>query len=195
MIEKTASDYFYGDFLYQGIAFQSSKPAPEKPEPDGSYDNPFDPPGHKGFERFDYVQSLRDAGFSLVRRVIGKPEDKAMTGFIWRAADLWESRGEHAGTSTGQCPDSPFQRFLASLLHLLDPAPRLYSGDTLFNRSIGRTDLWGGSYPAILQSIHSHLLVLDGDTPVFPGHGPQTSIGDERLGNPFLQDGPPPAGP
>ena len=63
----------------------------------------------------------------------------------------------------------------------------LLAGDTLFQRSIGRTDLWGGSTPQILKSIREKLLVLPEQTIVFPGHGETTTIGEERQGNPFLQ--------
>ena len=62
----------------------------------------------------------------------------------------------------------------------------VFSGDTLFMRGIGRTDLWGGSYPEIMTSISERLMTLGGDTKVIPGHGPRTSIGDEQLKNPFL---------
>ncbi|MFZ0820695.1 MAG: MBL fold metallo-hydrolase [Candidatus Acidiferrales bacterium] len=64
----------------------------------------------------------------------------------------------------------------------------LFAGDTLFAGSIGRTDLWGGSTEDILKSLHTKLLVLPDDTVVFPGHGPVTTIGDERESNPFLQE-------
>ena len=64
---------------------------------------------------------------------------------------------------------------------------RLIAGDTLFQRSIGRTDLWGGSYPQILQSIREKLLVLPDDVIVYPGHGETTTIGLERAHNPFLR--------
>ena len=60
-------------------------------------------------------------------------------------------------------------------------------GDTLFNFGIGRTDFPGGSYAQLMNSIHSKLMVLPDETLVFPGHGPQTTIGRERGGNPFLQ--------
>ncbi|MGB6266508.1 MAG: MBL fold metallo-hydrolase [Candidatus Acidiferrales bacterium] len=66
------------------------------------------------------------------------------------------------------------------------PQHRLIAGDTLFQGSIGRTDLWGGSLPAILDSIRSKLLVLPEDTIVFPGHGDSTTIGDELAHNPFF---------
>ncbi len=64
----------------------------------------------------------------------------------------------------------------------------LFAGDTLFAGSIGRTDLWGGSMKDILSSLHTKLLTLPDETVVFPGHGPVTTIGDERESNPFLQE-------
>lgn len=63
----------------------------------------------------------------------------------------------------------------------------LIAGDTLFAGSIGRTDLPGGSYEKILRSLHNQLLALPDETQVVPGHGPTTTIGDERETNPFLQ--------
>ncbi len=62
----------------------------------------------------------------------------------------------------------------------------VFSGDTLFNSSIGRTDLPGGSSQDIIQSIERKLLTLPDDIIVYPGHGPATTIGAERRGNPFL---------
>jgi glyoxylase-like metal-dependent hydrolase (beta-lactamase superfamily II) len=62
-----------------------------------------------------------------------------------------------------------------------------FTGDTLFKQSIGRTDLWGGSGRDLLTSIVSKLLVLDDATVVLPGHGPKSTIGDERRTNPFLE--------
>jgi hydroxyacylglutathione hydrolase len=59
-------------------------------------------------------------------------------------------------------------------------------GDTLFNRSIGRTDLTGGSLETLLDSIRENLFVLPDETIVYCGHGPQTTIGEEKRGNPFL---------
>lgn len=64
----------------------------------------------------------------------------------------------------------------------------LFAGDTLFQGSIGRTDLPGGDFQQILKSIKDRLLTLDDDTEVWPGHGPKTTIGRERRSNPFLQD-------
>lgn len=62
----------------------------------------------------------------------------------------------------------------------------LVSGDSLFAGSIGRTDLDGGSYPQLIQSIKDKLMPLDDNVTVLPGHGPTSTIGRERIGNPFL---------
>ncbi len=64
---------------------------------------------------------------------------------------------------------------------------RLLAGDTLFQGSIGRADLPGGSFPQILASIREKLLVLPEDLVVYPGHGDTTTIGSEREFNPFLR--------
>lgn len=63
----------------------------------------------------------------------------------------------------------------------------LFSGDTLFEQSIGRTDFPNGSYSQLLHSIQEKLLLLADDTIVLPGHGAATTIGDERKSNPFIQ--------
>ena len=65
---------------------------------------------------------------------------------------------------------------------------KLIAGDTLFAGSIGRTDLPGGSFEKIIDSLHDKLLTLPDDTIVTPGHGPQTTIGEERENNPFLKN-------
>ena len=70
-------------------------------------------------------------------------------------------------------------------LHL--PAQNLLlAGDTLFAGSVGRTDLPGGDGPMLIRSIHEKLLPLPDETVVIPGHGPKTTIGEERETNPFL---------
>ena len=69
------------------------------------------------------------------------------------------------------------------------PENLLLAGDTLFAGSIGRTDLPGGDGRLILRSLHDRLLTLPDATRVIPGHGPETTIGEERASNPFLQPG------
>ena len=68
------------------------------------------------------------------------------------------------------------------------PLKLLVAGDTLFAGSIGRTDLPGGNFEQIIDSIHGKLLTLPEETKVLPGHGPMTTIGGEREDNPYLKD-------
>jgi glyoxylase-like metal-dependent hydrolase (beta-lactamase superfamily II) len=64
----------------------------------------------------------------------------------------------------------------------------IFSGDTLFAGSIGRTDLPGGDYETLIHSIKERILSLPDDTAVYPGHGPATTVGRERQLNPFFQE-------
>ena len=63
----------------------------------------------------------------------------------------------------------------------------IFTGDTLFKNSIGRTDLPDGSHLRLMYSLNETILTLPDETKVYPGHGPDTTIGAERRGNPFLQ--------
>lgn len=69
---------------------------------------------------------------------------------------------------------------------LLRDEKMLFTGDTLFNGSIGRTDLLGGNYETLINSITKKLLPLDGSIIVYPGHGNSTTIEFEKKNNPFL---------
>jgi glyoxylase-like metal-dependent hydrolase (beta-lactamase superfamily II) len=90
-----------------------------------------------------------------------------------------------AGSLAGQVLHTPGHTEGSICLYF--PAQKtLIAGDTLFAGSIGRTDLPGGSYEKILQSLHERVLALPDETTVVPGHGPTTSIGEERESNPFL---------
>jgi glyoxylase-like metal-dependent hydrolase (beta-lactamase superfamily II) len=73
-----------------------------------------------------------------------------------------------------------------SLCFHLSEGALVFSGDTLFAGAIGRTDLWGGDYDQEIASIRSRLLALPDATRVIAGHGPLTTIGNERKRNPFL---------
>ncbi len=75
------------------------------------------------------------------------------------------------------------------------PEQILISGDVLFQGSIGRTDLPGGSYEAMLTSLATKILPLNDGTIVLPGHGGATTIGSERATNPYLAEAAPLAGP
>lgn len=74
-----------------------------------------------------------------------------------------------------------------SICLYFEPEKLLIAGDTLFAGSIGRTDLPGGNYEKIIRSIHENVLTLPDETVVIAGHGPPTTIGEERETNPFLQ--------
>jgi hydroxyacylglutathione hydrolase len=65
---------------------------------------------------------------------------------------------------------------------------KLIAGDTLFAGSIGRTDLPGGSYQKIIASLNDKLMALPDETSVIAGHGPSTTIGEERASNPYIQN-------
>lgn len=95
---------------------------------------------------------------------------------------------------TVQCPDvelevvhTPGHTPGSITFHLEQDRTILFTGDTLFMHGIGRTDLPGGSFPEILKSIESRLMAFGDDALVIPGHGPRTTIGQERTGNPFLR--------
>ena len=64
---------------------------------------------------------------------------------------------------------------------------KLFSGDALFYRSIGRTDFYDGDYNTLINSIKQKLFSLPDDTVVYPGHGPSTTIRDEKLYNEYLK--------
>jgi hydroxyacylglutathione hydrolase len=64
----------------------------------------------------------------------------------------------------------------------------LFCGDTLFEGSVGRADLPGGDFAKLIASVKTRLLILPDTTVVYPGHGPSTTIGDEKKFNPFIND-------
>ena len=62
---------------------------------------------------------------------------------------------------------------------------KIFAGDVLFQSSIGRTDLPGGNFDTLIESIHQKIFTLPDDVEVFPGHGPTTTVGEEKVSNPF----------
>lgn len=89
------------------------------------------------------------------------------------------------GNLQGQVMHTPGHTEGSSCLYF-QREQKLIAGDTLFAGSIGRTDLPGGSFEKIIRSLHQTVLALPNETVVVPGHGPMTSIGQERETNPFL---------
>lgn len=111
---------------------------------------------------------MRDPGKVEIANSIGDL-DKVQAGFL--TADVLHTPGHTEGSI---CLYFPQEK-------------KLISGDTLFSGSIGRTDLPGGSFEKIIQSLHGKLLQLPDETVVVPGHGALTTIGQERESNPFLK--------
>src|SRR5579864_8282652 len=91
-----------------------------------------------------------------------------------------------AGSHTAQILHTPGHTE-GSICLYFEPEKKLIAGDTLFAGSIGRTDLPGGSMDKIMRSLHNTLMALPNETVVIPGHGPVTTIGEERESNPFLR--------
>jgi hydroxyacylglutathione hydrolase len=124
--------------------------------------------------------------------------------YVGKKSAVDQSYLEHAGSpkpakaSTQAHPQADLQNPARESAHSHNPAhvhthshgdnaTRLIAGDTLFQGSIGRTDLWGGSLNDIMNSIRAKLLTLPDETLVIPGHGDTTTIGAERAENPYLR--------
>jgi hydroxyacylglutathione hydrolase len=100
-------------------------------------------------------------------------------------ADIADGQSLQAGSLKADVLHTPGHTEGSVCLYF--PAEKLLiAGDTLFARSIGRTDLPGGSYEKIMRSLHDRVLTLPDETVVIPGHGQRTTIGEEREENPFL---------
>lgn len=149
---------------------------------------------------FDHI-----GGTAAVRRSTGAPiriheADRPLYDALPEQAGFFGIAAEPTLPPDGGFTDGEaisFGRFSLSVIHtpghtpgstcflLSGEPPLLFSGDTLFHRSIGRTDLWGGDSDTILASIREKLFALDPETRVVCGHGPDTTIGEERRSNPF----------
>ena len=102
------------------------------------------------------------------------PYQAVTDGMTFRAGGAdWQAIATPGHTPGGMC-------------YYCQSAGVLFSGDTLFAGSIGRTDLMGGDYDALIRSVMNRLMGLPGDTDVLPGHGHPTTIGREAMTNPFL---------
>jgi hydroxyacylglutathione hydrolase len=93
-------------------------------------------------------------------------------------------REAHALHTPGHTPGS-----MCFFLEHAGETPIVFAGDTLFRRSVGRTDLWGGSAEELKRSIRERLLTLPEDTVVVAGHGPETTIAQEKMLNPYVGAG------
>jgi hydroxyacylglutathione hydrolase len=121
------------------------------------------------------MMDMQAAWLGMPAPEVHPPDDTLHDGSIVAIAGL-----------NGQVLHTPGHTQGSICLHL--PAQKLLlAGDTLFAGSVGRTDLPGGDGPTLIRSIHSKLLSLPEETIVVPGHGPSTTIAEEKDSNPFLQ--------
>ena len=112
-------------------------------------------------------------------------DDQYMFGKFYKKADFNISEGDvfKIGKSEIKCIETPGHT-PGGVCFLVDNL--LFTGDTLFSGSIGRTDLTGGDFDSLISNIKTKLIVLPEDTIVLPGHGPESTIKREKMHNPFL---------
>lgn len=150
---------------------------------------------------FDHIYGVYDCTEAFGIPVYLHPDDKKLKEKMCRIANKfflsepqsdWESTDIHDGEILSLA-DMDFKvihtpgHSPGSVCYHLESSGDLFSGDTLFAGSIGRTDFEFGDYDKIIVSLMEKLMWLDSDTVVHPGHGGQTTIGIERAQNPFLQ--------
>jgi hydroxyacylglutathione hydrolase len=150
---------------------------------------------------FDHIGAIAD-----IQEVLGDipvylhPNDRLIFENGYQAAAKWDIPFRQPQTKTLPLEDNGVLEFANTKVHCLftpGHAPGhiafyvpsetfVIAGDALFRGSIGRTDLPMGNHQQLLESIRSRLLTLPGETVVYPGHGPTTTIGFEKQSNPFL---------
>jgi glyoxylase-like metal-dependent hydrolase (beta-lactamase superfamily II) len=149
---------------------------------------------------FDHVGAARKIKDLTGARLALHPNDTALMAEAQERARVWGIETEDqpkpdvlledgstlsAGAVTLEVLHTPGHTPGGVCLYLKDPGI-IFTGDTLFSGSIGRTDLDGGSYDEIIKSIKTRLLPLGDDVRVLPGHGPATTMGIEKAINPFV---------
>jgi glyoxylase-like metal-dependent hydrolase (beta-lactamase superfamily II) len=149
---------------------------------------------------FDHTSALGQLKKATDAEVLIHPEDAPMLSSGGGAQAFLLETGNHPVTTDGTIQEGDliqFGQYRLEVLHTpghtaggisLLTDKMLFVGDSLFCGSIGRTDLPGGSYQQLIDSIKSKLLSKEDDYAVYPGHGPATNIGEERRRNPFLND-------
>lgn len=148
---------------------------------------------------FDHVGANRRMKEVTGAKLAIHPEDVPMLSELSRSAASFGLSAENSPEPDLLLQDKDTVRFgniTLTVIHtpghsrggiaLYTPG-HLFAGDTLFAGSIGRTDLPGGDYDTLIASIKQKLLVLPDDTVVYTGHGPETTIADEKRMNPFLR--------
>jgi glyoxylase-like metal-dependent hydrolase (beta-lactamase superfamily II) len=148
---------------------------------------------------FDHVGANKRMKEVTGAKIAIHPDDEPMLGELSRSASMFGLSAENSPPADILLKDGDeiqFGDITLKVIHtpghsrggvsLFTPG-HLFSGDTLFAGSIGRTDLPGGHYDTLISSIKEKLLILDDDTQVYTGHGPETTIANEKRMNPFLR--------
>lgn len=147
---------------------------------------------------FDHVGGNSRMKEATQAQILIHPEDAPMLGSLSQAAASFGLRSENSPPPDKTIDEGDvieFGNISLEVLHTPGHSPGgislytkgyLFVGDTLFQGSIGRTDLPGGDFNTLKNSIHNKLFPLGDDTRVFTGHGPETTIGREKKYNPFV---------
>ena len=149
---------------------------------------------------FDHVGGNRAAVSAFAAPLVIHREDAPMLGRAAEVALRYGLAGENSPEPDSFLEDGQeivFGSCSLKVIHTpghtqggcclyLEQEKKLISGDTLFADPIGRTDLPGGSHEQLLQSIRTRLFTLPDDVTVYPGHGPETTIGHEKRHNPYF---------
>jgi glyoxylase-like metal-dependent hydrolase (beta-lactamase superfamily II) len=148
---------------------------------------------------FDHVGANKRMKEVTGAKIAIHPDDEPMLDELSRSASMFGLSAENSPPADILLKDGDeiqFGDITLKVIHtpghsrggvsLFTPG-HLFSGDTLFAGSIGRTDLPGGHYDTLISSIKEKLLILDDDTQVYTGHGPETTIANEKRMNPFLR--------
>jgi glyoxylase-like metal-dependent hydrolase (beta-lactamase superfamily II) len=148
---------------------------------------------------FDHVSANKRMKEATGAQIAIHPEDEPMLHELSQSALMFGLSSENSPPADILLKDGDeitFGEITLQVIHTpghskggisLYTKGHLFAGDTLFAGSIGRTDLAGGDYDTLISSIREKLLVFDEDTIVYTGHGPETTIGNEKRMNPFLR--------
>ncbi|MCK5162716.1 MAG: MBL fold metallo-hydrolase [Desulfobacula sp.] len=148
---------------------------------------------------FDHVSANKRMKEATGAQIAIHPEDEPMLHELSQSALMFGLSAENSPPADILLKDGDevtFGEITLKVIHTpghskggisLYTKGHLFSGDTLFAGSIGRTDLAGGDYDTLISSIKEKLLGFDDDTIVYTGHGPETTIGNEKRMNPFLR--------
>ncbi|MDT8421077.1 MAG: MBL fold metallo-hydrolase [Desulfuromonadales bacterium] len=147
---------------------------------------------------FDHIGGNRELQQATGADLLIHEADRPLLQQASQHASLYGLRTENSPEPTGALQDNAVVRvgeLELMVLHTPGHSPggvcllcndHLFSGDTLFAGSVGRTDLPGADHQTLIDSIHRRLAILPENTRVHPGHGPDSRIGDEKRTNPFL---------